>query len=140
MTSCRKLNNRDRNISVSNKNTERNQSSSKFDRFEAELNSPSNYMEKYIKAIKGRQRTVLIPKFDSLEILEETRTKVIESTAEYNLGIETRIVGSMSQQKENTKSGKHEKDSLLNSFDLQKKLRDGLLKKVFEMQDVKKYK
>ena len=46
----------------------------------------------------------------------------------------------MSQQKENTKSGKHEKDSLLSSFDVQRKLRDGLLKKVFEFQDAKKYK
>lgn len=36
--------------------------------------------------------------------------------------------------------GKPEKDSLGSSFDLQNKIRDTLLKKVFEMQDTKKYK
>lgn len=41
---------------------------------------------------------------------------------------------------ETTKNGKHEKDSLMSSFDLQNKIRDTLIKKVFEMQDVKKYK
>jgi hypothetical protein len=49
-------------------------------------------------------------------------------------------VSSMSAQKESSKGGKHERDTLLSSFDLQKKLRDTLLKKVLEVQDVKKYK
>lgn len=37
-------------------------------------------MEKYIKAIKGRQRIRAIPKFDSIEIADDTRNKVVERT------------------------------------------------------------
>jgi hypothetical protein len=80
MTSCRKLTHRDRDNSISNKNTERHNSGSKFDRFEPDMSSPSNYMEKYIKAIKGRQRIRAIPKFDSIEIADDTRNKVVERT------------------------------------------------------------
>lgn len=138
MTSNRKLAIRTREMSGSNKNTERH-SNSKFDRFEPDMSSPSNYMEKYIKALKGRTRALSLPKFDSIEIADDTRNKVIERKSKINLGIETRIIGSMAQAKESAK-GPKEKDSLLSSFDLQKKLRDGLLKKIFEMQDTKKYK
>jgi hypothetical protein len=102
------------------------------------MSSPSNYMEKYIKNIKDKTRGNIVQTFDSIEINDETRNRIVESTNYLILEIESRIVGSISMQKESSKGGKHERDTLLSSFDLQKKLRDALLKKVLEVQDIKK--
>lgn len=57
----------------------------------------------------------------------------------FNLEIEQRIMATITNP-EILKTNKHEKDNLMSSFDLQNKIRDTLIKKIFGMQDTKKYK
>lgn len=41
--------------------------------------SPTNYLEKYIKAIKGQAKVKLVQKFDSIVIGEDARNRAIDS-------------------------------------------------------------